>query len=201
MGRSLHQQFFDQQAHIWKAMDRRDQIRRLVELFSRALPSPGKRVLDVGCGTGILLDVFCQMDQAPEIVVELDISREMLCAGRSRGPLPNTLVWSVQADTHRLPFPEAYFSGIICFSAFPHFSNQRAVLEEFYRVLGPEGLVMILHLDHHREINRMHASIGGVVRGDRLPPVTEVGQWLMNIGFMVLRAREQRGLYLIVALK
>ena len=44
--------------------------------------APGTRVLDLGCGTGVLLDYLMQTKQVAAVGVDLDFGRVTTCVGR-----------------------------------------------------------------------------------------------------------------------
>ena len=100
-------------------------------------PAPGGvRILDAGCGTGgttVWLRRFGG-------VVGVDLAPE---AGRfwaERG-----VRHAARASVAALPFPAATFDLVTCFDVLyhRHVSDDVAVLEEFWRVLRPGGLVLI----------------------------------------------------------
>jgi ubiquinone/menaquinone biosynthesis C-methylase UbiE len=108
---------------------------RTLDLF------PGCRVLDFGCGTGwlakALLHLGCE-------VVAVDVSAAALQIAKtatSRDPLAAGAVveWLV-FDGMSIPLPDRSIDRLICFDAFHHVADQRAVLVEMQRVLVPGGL-------------------------------------------------------------
>jgi ubiquinone/menaquinone biosynthesis C-methylase UbiE len=42
-----------------------------------------------------------------------------------------------------LPFPDAYFDGLLCSDAFHHFRDQPAAVREIARVVRPGGCVLV----------------------------------------------------------
>src|SRR5690349_8621681 len=76
--------------------------RRLAEVYSFLIP-PGRRVLEIGCGTGNLLAAL-----KPAQGVGVDFSTEMI--GRARQRYPD--LQFIHADAHDLPL-EGTFDAII----------------------------------------------------------------------------------------
>lgn len=142
-----------------------------------ALP-PGTRVLDAGCGEGVLVE---------EYAGRLDI----------RGIDPNYASAHVQRGSLlELPFADAYFARALCLDVLEHlaYHEQGIALDELHRVLAPGGelLVSIPNLAHLQ--SRVHFLIGGrLIRtaseikhpGDR--PIAEYLRLLDRAGFRVLR--------------
>jgi ubiquinone/menaquinone biosynthesis C-methylase UbiE len=97
---------------------------------------PVRRVLDVGCGTGILTARTAALLSG--LVCGLDLSLGMLerATGRRVGP------W-VQANAVRLPVNSESVDAVVSTEAFHWFSDHDAVLREFHRVLVPGGRMIV----------------------------------------------------------
>ena len=91
-------------------------------------------VLDVGCGTGHLLD---QADA--EFKVGVDLSISMLRLARERG-CPAHLIL---ADGSRLPFRDRNFTWVVSQDAIVHFSDPRALAREMSRVCKGGGRIIV----------------------------------------------------------
>lgn len=106
----------------------------------RRLPlTPAVRVLDVGCGTGLLLSEV--KERIPDaIVVGLDVSRNMLGVAKSRAP---NLSGLVQADVHYLPFAAGTFDLVVSSSSFHYWWQPREALRDIVRALSHGGQVVI----------------------------------------------------------
>ncbi|WP_280329742.1 class I SAM-dependent methyltransferase [Nocardia wallacei] len=96
-----------------------------------------RRIADIGCGTGILTTRI-QRELEPEQVFGVDASPGMLAQARTRSP---RVTW-LQAPAERLPFGDESLDAVVTTSAF-HFFDQPAALDEFARVLVPDGLVAV----------------------------------------------------------
>lgn len=106
-------------------------LRRLAALGLR-------RVLDLGCGTGILA-TRARSALAGTPVIGCDFSRGMLARAAARDPRG---VW-VQGDALRLPFRDASFDAAVSTEAFHWFPDPNAALRELHRVLGPGGHLLL----------------------------------------------------------
>jgi ubiquinone/menaquinone biosynthesis C-methylase UbiE len=95
------------------------------------------RVLDVGCGTGILA-ARIQRELSPEIVYGCDPSEGMLEKARGRGA---AVRW-IQGTAERVPLDDGAVDAVVTTEAFQFF-DQPAALNEFHRVLEPGGHVAI----------------------------------------------------------
>jgi SAM-dependent methyltransferase len=89
---------------------------------------PG-RLLDVGCGTGLLTRELAERDWS---VTGIDISEDQLRLARSRGV-------DVQlADAHQLPFADGSFDAAVSFFTHTDVDDFPLALREIARVLRPE---------------------------------------------------------------
>ena len=118
----------------WWHVARRCLVRRTIDRFTRFSPDE-IRYLDLGCGTGILLDEF-----APTIkhVFALDYSSTALRLTRTRVNLP-----MLQADARCLPYPDDTFGLITCLDIIEHIREDMDALREAYRVCKPGGWLIL----------------------------------------------------------
>ena len=93
----------------------------------------GRDVLELGCGTGLILD---RVQGACRTLVGLDISRGMLERAASRGHRV------LQASVERLPFRSESFDVVFSFKVLAHVPDIRTTLSEAHRVLRPGGYLV-----------------------------------------------------------
>jgi SAM-dependent methyltransferase len=94
----------------------------------------GARVLEAGCGTGLVLE---RLRAGAPAAVGIDLSRGMLGRARDRG-LP-----VAQADLLRLPFPDGAFDLVCSFKVLAHVERIEAAVAELARVTRPGGLLVL----------------------------------------------------------
>ena len=119
----------------------------------------GREVLEVGCGTGLLLERIADFASR---AVGLDLSPGMLERARARG-----------LDVHEgsatdLPFEDASFDVACSFKVLAHVEDLDRALNEMLRVIRPGGVV-VAELYNRRSLRALVKRFGpaGVV-ADRL---------------------------------
>jgi ubiquinone/menaquinone biosynthesis C-methylase UbiE len=102
------------------------------EVLARfAGPMAGRRVLDVGTGTG---RAALLMAQAGAIVTGVDPSEEMLAVARARAGDASLPITFDVGDAHRLAFDSRAFDLVVSFRVLMHVPDWKACLAELCRV-------------------------------------------------------------------
>jgi ubiquinone/menaquinone biosynthesis C-methylase UbiE len=96
--------------------------------------SIGRRVLEIGCGTGLILE---RLARHADEAVGVDLSPGMLRGARERG------LDVVMASAGELPFPDAHFDLVCSFKVLAHVPNIGSALEEIARVTRPGGQMVL----------------------------------------------------------
>jgi ubiquinone/menaquinone biosynthesis C-methylase UbiE len=112
----------------------------LFDLLAREGDLAGRRVLDVGCGTGTLAAALAERGAR---VWGIDPSEEMLARARARGAPGAALK---RGTAERLPFKDAWFERVV-FRLVVHVVDRPVAFEEARRVLRPGGRIGIATFD------------------------------------------------------
>ncbi len=104
-------------------------------LLASAEVSPGHRVLDVACGTGVLALALQQAVGTGGSVAGVDNNAGMLAVARSKSA---TIDWRPGA-AETLPFANNCFDRVLCQFGLMYFENRVAAVREMLRVLRPGG--------------------------------------------------------------
>jgi ubiquinone/menaquinone biosynthesis C-methylase UbiE len=103
----------------------------------------GHRVLDVGCGTGIVARLARERVGSTGQVAGLDLNDGMLAVAARIAP---ELEWR-QGDAASLPFPDGTFDVVVSQFAIMFFPDQARALGEMVRVARPAGRVLVSFFD------------------------------------------------------
>ncbi len=129
-------------------------------------PQPGDRVLDIGCGNGMLTEELARATGPKGEVIGIDPSADMRqpAIARCRG-----FEWVTITDgtTHALPVADASVDKAVSLQVFEYLDDVQGALAEVFRILKPGGRVVIgdTHFgsliwfsDDPERMNRMTAS-------------------------------------------
>jgi ubiquinone/menaquinone biosynthesis C-methylase UbiE len=144
----------------------------------------GRRVLDLGCGTGRLSAALAEEGIAR--VWGVDASAEMLAVAREKLPAG---VGLKQGRAEDLPFRDGWFERVVMWLVV-HLVDRPAAFAEVARVLAPDGRFAVVtfatdHFDRYW-LNRYFPTIAEIDRG-RFPSEQVLGQELPAAGFADVR--------------
>ncbi|MBQ9167093.1 MAG: class I SAM-dependent methyltransferase [Oscillospiraceae bacterium] len=164
--------FFDRLAPQWDAdMIRNDEI--ISTILDNANINAGVSVLDVACGTGVLIPDYLARNVAA--VTGVDISPEMVKIAQSKFPQDNVKI--LCGDVETIPL-EQKFDCIVVYNAFPHFPDPEHLIAVLSGMLKPGGTLTVAHgmsraaIDHHHEGSASKVSVG-LMSEDKLAAIFE----------------------------
>jgi SAM-dependent methyltransferase len=131
------------------------------ELVERAADLRGRRVLDVGCGTGRLSVALAQRAHAK--VWGVDASPEMLAVAKEK--VQGVAFKHARAES--LPFKDGWFERAVLWLVL-HLVDRPAVLAEARRVVGDDGRVAVVSFDEsHFDAYWLNRYLPSLERVDR----------------------------------
>jgi ubiquinone/menaquinone biosynthesis C-methylase UbiE len=134
-------------------------------------PTPGARVLDVGCGTGV--DVFAAAERIGPTgqAVGVDMSEELVTQAKSRADATLPVAFQT-ADATALPFEDEEFDAVRSERVFQHIPDPIRAATEVARVTAPGGRVVIADPDH---------GMWALDMSDRQTTETLMAWWISHI--------------------
>ena len=102
------------------------------------LAHPYQTLLDVGCGTGWLLNRLARVH--PAEYHGLDVSENMLAVAEEKH-IPGAVF--VQGVADQLPYADDFFDVVTCIQSFHHYPDPDRAMREVLRVLKPGGLYLL----------------------------------------------------------
>lgn len=190
-------EFFDRHAAGWEdrnySTETLDRVRAMLAGLNLQV---GSTILDAGCGQGVLIPFLRAIVGDGARLVALDASAPMLAAL----PVKDPHVTAIHAPAERIPLIDGYVDTVICFSAFPHFSDKPLAAKEFFRVLKPGGAVYVLHLMGSEALCRHHDR-HHAVQGDYLPCPHGMRTMFGEAGFTAMELHDSPERYHFCAVK
>ncbi len=202
----MRKEFFNSRAESWLDMLYRNpdtgqydlHQRNFERLFTLIPLKPGDRVLDVGCGSGVLVPMLLERITATGVLYELDFAEKMIEENQNRHKNEN--IRFIVADIVHAPLASAFFDAVICFSAFPHFDDKQKAMLAMSRALKDKGVLVLAHFSSSAELNRHHASLPEVMH-DLLPAESEMRALFHAAGLTIDLFLDEPGFYCIRAKK
>lgn len=199
-------EFFNDHASNWQEMWYKDHstgkhdkhAKDFERLFSLVTLKPGDHVLDVGCGTGVLVPFILKQITETGLLYELDYAERMIEINRELHDNKN--VRFVVAGAEETPLDDVSCDVVICFSCFPHLHDKKRAVTVLSRILKPGGLFVISHFESSEGIKKHHESCHAVMH-DHLPDKDSMYKMLQAVGLAIDTFIDEPGLYCVSAKK
>ncbi len=153
-------EFFDRLAPGWDAdMIKSDRI--IEKILHTAGVREGCRVLDVACGTGVMIPYYLSKNVGQ--VTAIDISPEMAKIAREKFSQANVEI--ICGDVEETEFSQP-FDCIVIYNAFPHFPEPERLISRLSTLLAPGGTLTVAHgmsrahIDAHHQGAASKVSVG-----------------------------------------
>ena len=136
----INNEFYDDLEEGWYtrndhpvALLRAEHIVRTPWILS--LLPPSSKILDIGCGAGLLSNVLAKNQH---MVTGIDLSEKSLQTARKYDDT-NSVTY-LQANAYSLPFPDASFDSVCALDILEHVEEPHLLIAEASRILKPKGL-------------------------------------------------------------
>lgn len=119
----------------------------MIRKYVRTLPAERPlRVLDLGCGTGVVTRQLAEYLHPESVVHGADVSAELLKEAMRLAP-GSRIVWD-HISAGPLPYGDTTFDAITMHTLLSHVPDPAAVLAEARRVLKGDGSLIVFDADH-----------------------------------------------------
>lgn len=145
-------EFFDACAPTWDSeMIRNDKI--IGKILDGAGVKKGADILDVACGTGVLIPDYLYREVGS--VTGVDISPEMLKIAESKFNQSNVSFLCADAETE--DFGRS-FDCVMIYNAFPHFPNPEIAIKKLSEAVRPGGTLTVAHGMSRAALEKHHSG-------------------------------------------
>ena len=149
--------FFNKLAPGWDK-DLIHDDKKISFILDRAGITKGVSVLDVACGTGVLIPDYLARDVKK--VLAVDISPAMIAIAKAKFSDPR--VEFLTADIETADLPEK-FDRCVVYNAFPHFPDPRNLVHVLAEKLIQGGRLTVAHSMSREALNAHHSGTASKV--------------------------------------
>lgn len=136
MDRDFYKKHFEVEKSHWLMKVRRGIVRDVLDRYLGAVKVGGAKVLDFGCGSGVLVRELARVGFEAHGV---EVSMDAVIFGESQG-VENLSV----ASGHRIGFRDGEFDAFLALDVLEHIADEEWALREMERVLRPGGVAVIM---------------------------------------------------------
>ena len=156
--------FFDKLAPGWDAgMVRNEEV--ICRILNNACVFQGKSVLDVACGTGVMIPYY--LGRGVQDVVAVDISPEMVRIARDK--FSGRKEVTVLCEDAETAVYGKTFDCIVIYNAFPHFKDPDLLIGHLSSLLSKGGVLTVAHGMSRERINAHHFGTSQRVSNGLMP--------------------------------
>ncbi len=187
--------YFNTLAPSWDEKVGNDESRHeaLARVFERIQIPAGDRVLDVGCGTGVLFRHIIEKTGSGGVITAVDYAPAMLERARELHPEYENIDYRA-GDAASVDLEENYYDAILCFAVLPHVEDKGRFLTTLRRAVNGDGRLYIFHLADTATLNSFHSGLHAPVSHDLLPERRELEELLTSSGFSPVVYLDGKGL-------
>jgi len=134
---------YDVTAGSYDELYREEQFLKYDYVFKVKGFKPGRVVLDIGCGTGLLIEylIMNKLDVFEKYIC-VDPSRSMLWILKSKG-IRDHRILLVNGYGEYIPLRDNVIDSIFVFTTWNNIDDKNALVEEIKRLIKPGGYVIV----------------------------------------------------------
>lgn len=144
--------FFDSLAPSWDMRQIRD-MEKINAILDYAGVKEGVEVLDVACGTGVLIPDY--LERKVKKVTAVDISSEMIRIAKQKYSDDRIAFFCSDIETFSLP---DVYDVCMVYNAFPHFPNPAGLILALAKKVKTGGRLTIAHSMSRKQLDSHHSG-------------------------------------------
>ncbi len=179
-------EFFNRLAPTWDEHMVIDEevVERILE---NAEVKKGQKILDVACGTGVMIPFY--LKKGVSFVTGIDLSEKMCEIAESKFDKEKVRIICDDVLTHSF---DERFDCIMVYNAFPHFTDQKLLIDTLSDLLNENGILSIAHGMSREKILAHHDNVKDV--SDILPEIEDLKR-MMEEKFHIIAAVSDERMY------
>jgi len=132
----------------------------------------GARVLDIGCGTGVMFPELLSAGVSELVAVDISPAMAAIAAKKFAGEARLRVFCS-----DILQFASGDFDAALVYDAYPHFPDKPALIKKVWQLLKPGGRFTVAHGAGKAEINKCHQKVPPPVKTQLMSAAEEAALW------------------------
>ena len=188
--------FFDIHSKTWdENMEKNDS--KMNEILDAAKVSSGKSVLDIACGTGVMIDYYVERNASK--VTGVDISSKMIEIARNKFRKYNFIDFLCE-DAEKYNFNNQY-DCVMVFNAFPHFPNPETLIKNLAKAVKSGGTITVAHDRGRKDLDNHHKSVQASKISNGLIRENELERIFKAAGLTDIYKKSTDNIYIVSGIK
>ena len=146
-------EFFDNLAEVWDVDMIKNQS-KIDDILDKAEVTEGEYVLDVACGTGVLIPDYIKRNVSKCVAIDISDKMTEKAKGKFSGYKNVELLCG---DAEAFDFKDE-FDCIVIYNAFPHFVDRDKLFKNLLKCLRTDGRITVAHGMGREALIRHHSG-------------------------------------------
>ena len=186
------EKFFDDKSASWDKREIKSN-EYFKEFVNSLMLEEGMRVIDLGCGTGIITSLI--NDITNSFVLGMDLSNSMIEIANKKNNNPK--IRFVHEDFYKSNYKD--YDAIVCHNAYPHFLDKALFKNKALCTLKKGGLLIICHSISKDEVNTRHKNLDENISSPLNEVMDEAKIYLDS--FKLIKASDTKDEYILILKK
>ncbi len=188
--------FFDERSEIWDDEMIKDD-NKMNEILDSAKVCENKSILDIACGTGVMIDYYIKRNAGE--IVGVDISSKMIDIAKDKFKSYDNISF-ICCDAENYNFDKQFDSAII-FNAFPHFVNPNDLIKNLYKAVKIGGTLTVAHDRGRKQIDLHHDEVKASKISNGLMSANDLEKIFINASFKETYTKSTDDIYIVTGIK
>ena len=184
--------FFDIHSATWDENMEKDD-NKMNEILDAAKITSGKSVLDIACGTGVMIDYYIERNVSK--ITGVDISKKMIEIAKDKFKKYDFIDFLCE-DAEEYHFKNQYDCAMV-FNAFPHFSNPEALIKNLAKATKSGGTVTVAHDRGRKDLDNHHKSVQASKISNGLISENALEEIFKSLGLVDIYKKATKDIYIV----
>ena len=184
--------FFDIHSATWDENMEKDD-NKMNEILDASKITSGKSVLDIACGTGVMIDYYIERNVSK--VTGVDISNKMIEIAKNKFKKYDFIDFLCE-DAEEYHFKNQY-DCVMVFNAFPHFPNPTALIKNLTKATKSGGTVTVAHDRGRKDLDNHHKSVQASKISNDLISENELEEIFKSLGLVDIYKKATDDIYIV----